>query len=99
MGGNGEYVADRGERVLSLSTNVTVYLEPGTGGGCVTSGKHCPRPLSFLQDSITTLANYRELPRAIQGHGCKSGTHGIASIQRQHRVGNYHGLQPALPRA
>lgn len=38
MGSNGEYIAGRGDRVLSLSDNITVYLPAGSGGGCVTSG-------------------------------------------------------------
>ncbi|KAK9412979.1 putative Tyrosinase copper-binding domain-containing protein [Seiridium unicorne] len=38
MGGNGEYIAGRGDLVLSLNGNNTVYLPAGSGGGCVTSG-------------------------------------------------------------
>ncbi|KAI1136430.1 Di-copper centre-containing protein [Hypoxylon sp. FL0543] len=38
MSGNGEYIAGKGPLILTLGDYPPVYLPPGTGGGCVTSG-------------------------------------------------------------
>ncbi|KAI1870365.1 uncharacterized protein JN550_005293 [Neoarthrinium moseri] len=38
MGGNGEYIAGRGDLVLNPDENTTVRIPAGTGGGCVKSG-------------------------------------------------------------
>ncbi|KAI1385398.1 Di-copper centre-containing protein [Hypoxylon trugodes] len=38
MSGNGEYIAGKGPLTLTLGDYPPVYLPPGTGGGCVTSG-------------------------------------------------------------
>jgi tyrosinase len=38
MSGNGAYIAGRGPLTLSLPPYPDIYLPPGTGGGCVTSG-------------------------------------------------------------
>ncbi|KAJ5899314.1 hypothetical protein N7495_004058 [Penicillium taxi] len=38
MSGNGAYVANRSDVILSLGANAPIYLPPGSGGGCVTSG-------------------------------------------------------------
>jgi tyrosinase len=38
MGGQGKYIPNKGPMTLSLGDFPDVYLPPGTGGGCVTSG-------------------------------------------------------------
>lgn len=38
MSGNGAFIANKGPITLTLGDYPAVYLEPGTGGGCVTSG-------------------------------------------------------------
>lgn len=73
MGGNGDYIPDKGPIALTLGDYPIIYLPPGTGGGCVTTGPFRdmvvnlgPVSLPLNNGSVLTGSGFEYNPRCLK---------------------------------